>query len=74
MGFQTTGARRINQTIALLTPTPTAVFPQGGGVMCPYQGTHQVGTNIYYGLVAWASLGQALGKGKNRVKKILKVA
>ena len=47
-------SEKINQTIAVLTPTPTAVLPQGGGVMCPYQGTHQVGTNIYYGLVALA--------------------
>ena len=60
-------SEKINQTIAVLTPTPTAVLPQGGGVMCPYQGTHQVGTNIYYGLVALASLGQALGEDNNRV-------
>lgn len=59
--------RGINQTTVLLTPTPTAVLPQGGRVMCPYQGTHQVDTNIYYGLVALASLGQALGEGNNHV-------
>ena len=63
--------RRMNQTTTLLTPTLTAFFPQGVEVICPCQGTHQAGTNIYYDLAALTSLDQALGEGNNRVKKIL---
>ena len=57
----------MNQTKELLTPTPTAVLPLGGGVMCPCQGTHQGGISICYDLVKLASQGQAL-IGESQVK------